>query len=98
MSQKSNRTYRIWAGMRWRCNSPDSKMYRYYGGRGIRICDRWNDFTAFLSDMGEAPPNLSIDRIDNDGNYEPGNCRWATHSEQMRNRRKFKINRPKKVA
>lgn len=77
------RIYGIWRNMRYRCNNSKCSMYRYYGGRGIRICDRWGSFEAFLADMGERPTaQHSLDRIDNDGNYEPSNCRWATHFEQ----------------
>lgn len=70
-----------------RCYSPEDKSYHRYGGRGIIVCDRWFDFRNFLADMGEKPSQKhSIDRINNDGNYEPGNCRWATASQQRHNR------------
>lgn len=83
------RTYRIWCAMRARCQYPSINGYADYGGRGITVCDRWReDFRNFLADMGECPPGLSIDRVDNDGNYEPGNCRWATSLEQRRNQRR----------
>lgn len=86
------RTYRIWGLMKDRCNNPKSRVYAWYGGRGIKVCDRWNDsFSAFFEDMGECPPNLSIDRIDPNGHYEPNNCRWATDIEQARNTRTNRI-------
>jgi hypothetical protein len=70
-----------------RCTSPDHKSYAQYGGRGITICDRWrNDFLDFLADVGERPAGTTLDRIDPDGNYEPGNCRWATPLQQRHNR------------
>ena len=79
--------YKIWRDMRDRCTVTTHHAYRLYGARGIRVCDRWQLFENFLADMGEAPEGLSIDRYpDKDGNYEPGNCRWATDRQQARNR------------
>jgi hypothetical protein len=81
--------YSVWSDMRRRCFTPTHKNYAGYGGRGITVCPRWNSFTTFLADMGPRPsPKHSIDRKDNDGNYEPANCRWATQPEQIRNRRR----------
>lgn len=81
--------YLTWGHMIQRCHNPANKSYSYYGGRGIFVCERWgSDFLAFLSDMGKRPRGHSIDRWpDTNGNYEPGNCRWATKIQQMRNTR-----------
>jgi hypothetical protein len=85
---KLSTTYRVWAGAKARCFIPTGKSFKNYGGRGITMCEEWrNSFDAFLRDMGERPKGLSLDRINNDGNYEPGNCRWATRYEQTHNRR-----------
>jgi len=82
---KVTRTYSIWLLMRSRCNSIGNDQYSIYGGRGIKVCARWSKYENFLLDMGEAPKGLQIDRIDNDGNYEPGNCRWVTPKQNMNN-------------
>ena len=80
-------TYGSWKAMLERCRNPNNSHYRHYGGRGIAVCDRWNRFEEFLSDMGRRPEGKTIDRINNDGNYEPSNCRWATDAEQRANKR-----------
>jgi hypothetical protein len=85
--KKRSRTYRIWANMKQRCSNQKNPRYADWGGRGIHICERWNIFSNFLADMGECPSKLTIDRIDNDGNYELSNCRWATMLQQRHNRR-----------
>jgi hypothetical protein len=82
------RTYRIWCSMYTRCNYQKNVSYKNYGGRGITICERWRSFENFFADMGHPPSDKhSIDRVNNDGNYEPSNCRWATPNEQAGNSR-----------
>lgn len=86
---KIRRTYKSWQAMKYRCSSRKYTGWQYYGGRGIRVCKRWqNSFENFLADMGDRPRGKTLDRYpNNDGNYQPGNCRWATAKEQVANRR-----------
>lgn len=89
---KQTTTYTIWLNMLKRCANPRDTHYDRYGGRGITVCDRWRQsFEAFIADMGERPDGLTLERKENDGDYEPGNCRWATRAEQSRNSSSTKL-------
>ena len=97
--EKCERLYRVWLGMRQRCNNPNNLRYKHYGGRGISVCDEWNNYADFrrwayanVYDENAARNKCTIDRIDNDGNYEPSNCRWVDMSVQCKNKNKKRHN------
>lgn len=91
-NRKKHPAYSSWKEMRSRCLGNNPKYAANYKARGIVICERWNNFANFYADMGDRPPGTSLDRIDNNGNYEPSNCRWATKAQQTRNTRVVKLN------
>ncbi len=86
-------TYKSWSSMMQRCNNPNNCSYKYYGGRGIVVCERWRDFKKFYKDMKDRPIGLELDRINNNKGYNKANCRWVTRKEQMRNTNRIVLNK-----
>jgi hypothetical protein len=91
VSGKPSPTFHSWAGMTARCTNPKHIVYKHYGGRGIKVCERWHSFSNFLEDMGEKPKGLTLERSDNNKDYSPENCYWATRKQQGRNKRNSRI-------
>lgn len=87
-----DRTHKSWTAMKQRCQNPEAPDYVRYGGHGIRVCDRWQSFPAFLADMGARPVGTTLDRVKNEQGYFPCNCRWATPAQQQQNMRSTKLN------
>ncbi len=88
---KNTREYRCWAHIKGRCENSNDGAYKNYGGRGITICEQWQSFEQFLQDMGRCPKGFSIERVNNNGNYEPSNCKWIPLSEQAKNKRNVRV-------
>jgi len=89
--KKGSPIYAVWSSMISRCKLPKCPSYKSHGARGIKVCQRWREFKNFYSDMGDVPTGLSIERIDNNGNYEPSNCKWETRKNQQRNKRNNRL-------
>ena len=94
MSLRAHKLYGTWYTMRYRCNNPNNSVFKYYGGRGVKVCNRWDiadgkftGFKNFVKDMGSRPKGFTVERVNNNGNYTPSNCKWVNRKEQSRNMR-----------